>query len=129
MSGTQNRAPDRARIRDWLFALLRFAVTLDPDERMVALSLARCLDRSGPPTGFNFFVRTSVEVSAAIADRGAPQSDAVLRRHAARIDDARLARAFIAATELDCRPAVTRAACWKRPDLWRGLASRRESVR
>ena len=119
------------QVQDWLFAILRFAVTLRRHDRTAALSLGAALDLSGSPAAsrFSFFERTSADVCKAIAEPGTPGSETVLRRHIARIDDARLARAFAAAVGLD-RGGDRRVEWQKsaRADLWRGLAEPRRSA-
>lgn len=119
------------QVQDWLLALLRFAVTSREHDRQAALSCAAALDLGGSTAArrFSFFVRASADVCKAIADRNAPESDTVLRRHIARIDDPRLARTFTAAVGLD-RGGGRRAVPPKpgRADLWRGLAEPRRSA-
>lgn len=117
--------------RDWLLAILRFAVTLERNDRAAVLALARGLDRPGTgevATTFAFFVRTSFEFCNAIADRNDPNRIAVLRRNLAQIDDHRLKNALEAAIELE--PAAMRAArpikYWE-GDLWKGLAQARNA--
>jgi hypothetical protein len=75
-----------------------------------------------------FFRRTSEEVCRAIVAAGDKSSNAVLRRHIARIDDPRLRRAFQAVIDLapTSRPAAPAAKSNARSkgDLWRGLRPR-----
>lgn len=118
-----------ATLRAWLLALLRFALTLDPVDRTVALAAAAELDRpqAGDPhaPAFRFFYRASVAVSAAIVDPATPASIELLQDHLARIDDPRLRRAFAAALDIKPRKKGRTA---KRParrfDLWKGLTAR-----
>ncbi|MET0720238.1 MAG: hypothetical protein ABWY64_05330 [Tardiphaga sp.] len=116
------RGRDSATLQAWLLALLRFAVTLAHDDRMVALAAAAELDRSGRGSvaTFRFFSRASVSLCAAIADPGPAASAAVLQDHLARIDDPRLQRAFAAALgiKVEKRRAAKPA---KVVDLWKGL--------
>ena len=89
------------KVREWLLAVLRFAVTLEPADRTTVLAIAEEIDRSGLPTvSFAFFVRTTTELCHAIADIDDPQRIAILHRHLKRIDDPRLQRAFGAAIGL-----------------------------
>ncbi len=88
------------KIRDWLLALLRFAITRDEKDAAGVLTLAEELDMIGGsslPSAPTFFRRTTDEVSNAIRCADAPTSAAVLRRHTERIEKPRLKRAFAAA--------------------------------
>lgn len=114
------------KLREWLLLLLRLAITQDPQDRTVVLAAADELDSLGAswrPEGPTFFYRNSLEISDAIL-AGADEEDPVLRRHIARIEDARLRRAFAAALR---RPRPT-AAIFKgrerRLGLWKGLPER-----
>jgi hypothetical protein len=110
------------KVRDWLLAILRFAVTLDQSDRAAVLTMAREMDRSGSNAepAFAFFLRTSAELCNAIADKDNPKRVAALQSHLKRIDDHRLRRTFQAATEFDPRATVSSRAD-KRGDLWTGL--------
>jgi hypothetical protein len=117
--------------RDWLLAILRFAVTLERNDRAAVLALARGLDRPGmgeAEATFAFFARTSFEFCNAIADKNDPNRIAVLWRNLARIDDHRLKNALEAAIELE--PAAMQAAGpikYRQGDLWKGLAQARNA--
>jgi len=114
------------KIADWLFAVLRLAVTGKQTDRAAVIAVARQMDRLGARSGetqFGFFVRRSVEFCDAIADEDRPERLASLRRQMKAIDDARLRRAFEAVLEID--PAETRrhgSRRRKRQDLFKGLA-------
>jgi hypothetical protein len=119
------------KIREWLLLLLRFAVTQEATDQGAALAVADELDSLGVDskrTKPSFFVKTSIEVSKAILAVGDANDNAVLRRHLARIDDPRLRRAFQAAvglreiSELPKESAEGKGR--KRPDLWKGLATK-----
>jgi hypothetical protein len=91
------------KIRNWLLLLLRFAVTRESADRMAALAAADELDvfeAEGRTAAPSFFNRTSRQVCEAILAPGDQHSQEVLRRHAGRIDDPRLRRAFQAAVDL-----------------------------
>jgi hypothetical protein len=116
------------KARDWLLAILRFAVTLERNDRVAVLAMARELDRPGmgeAATTFAFFTRTSFEFCNAIADKNDPNRTAILWRHIARIEDHRLKRALEAA--IDLGPEAMRAVprTQSQSDLWRGLPSAR----
>lgn len=116
-------APPRPNdnIRDWLLAVLRFAVTLEEADRAAVLSAAAAMDRCGS-SEFSFFVKTSTELCAAIADKNDPRRNAVIKRHIARIDDRRLRRAFEAAIDwMRAAKTVSRPDPYRRSDLWQGL--------
>ncbi|MBR1164342.1 hypothetical protein JQ569_34780 [Bradyrhizobium elkanii] len=119
--------PESKLLRAWQLAVLRFAVTLDDDDRMHALGVAGEVDRLGGAAddAFHFFRRTTAELCAAISGQGADQ-DAVIRRFLAQIDNVRLKRAVEAAIANDRTPPKLVASRVKPgPDLWRGLAPRR----
>ena len=101
----------RRKIRDWLLALLRFSVTLEPGDRAAVLAMADEMDRLGfvaKKPEFSFFLRTTTEVCNAVADREHAGRNQILREHLARVDDPRLRRAFQAVfniEEQDVEPA------------------------
>lgn len=111
------------KLRDWLLAILRFAVTLDQADLATVQAIAIEMDRLGShpdATTFAFFAKSSAEFCHAIANKDDPNSIARLRRQLARIDDHRLRRALEAA--LDCEQRTARPA-GKRDSsgLWKGL--------
>ncbi|WP_245452864.1 hypothetical protein [Bradyrhizobium sp. C9] len=119
--------PESKLLRAWQLAVLRFAVTLDDDDRMHALGVAGEVDRLGgaDDDAFHFFRRATAELCAAISGRGADRDD-VIRRFLAQIDNVRLKRAIEAAIARDCTPPKLVANRVKPDaDLWRGLPSRR----
>lgn len=119
--------PEDRLLRAWQLAVLRFAVTLDHDDRMHVLGVAGEVDRLGGASGdaFHFFRRTTAELCAAISAED-PDQDAVIRRFLAQIDNVRLRRAFEAAIARDRTPPKLVATRIKpSSDLWRGLPSRR----
>jgi hypothetical protein len=104
MSDVVDRDAWRARkIRNWLLAILCFAVTLEQADKATVLAIADEMDRSGiraDNTAFAFFARTSTVLCSAIADQDDPQRVVILRRHISRIDDRRIRRALAAAVDL-----------------------------
>jgi len=91
------------KVKDWLLAILRFAVTLEQADKFTVLAIADEMDRSGfrvNNTAFTFFGRTSSALCRAIADQDDPQRVAILRYYINRIDDHRLRRALAAAIDL-----------------------------
>ena len=116
------------KVRDWLLATLRFALTLEQTDRATVLAIAKNMDRSGSrlaSTAFAFFIRTSTELCNAIADKDDPKRVATLRSHLERIDDHRLQRAFEAAIEFGdtCQIVESANKIRKRgsQDIWKGL--------
>jgi hypothetical protein len=112
----------RKKVRDWLLAILRFAVTLEVSDRAAVMMIAEHLDDTGSRlerTGFCFFSKTSTEFCGAIVDRNNPQAASRLERHLRRIDDPRLRRALEAAIAYEPNsPAVKKSI---RENLWKGL--------
>jgi len=89
--------PDEWRtkmVRDWLLAILRFAVTMRDEDRSVILVAADEIDRIGKTSGeqsaFRFFRDTSIEICSAILEKPNSRGSAVLRLHLNRIEDGRL---------------------------------------
>ena len=110
------------KVRDWLLAILRFAVTVEQNDRAIVLAIAKEMDRSGlHATAFAFFVRTSTELCNAIADRNDPRRVATLSSHLRRIDDHRLRRALEATIKFE-QAATTSSKARKRDraGLWKG---------
>lgn len=115
------------KVLDWLFAILRFAVTQGADDRAVALSIAYDMDRHGrylSNTQFSYFVRTSTEMCDAIVAKDSPEKLDCLRRHITNIDHQRLRRAFEAILEIDAGTRPSRARRRTREHLFRGLPMR-----
>jgi len=115
-------------IKAWLLALLRYAITLDDEDRLVALAAASEIDKSGTrrSADFRFFHRTSAKLCEAMANPGRGSTD-VLRCHLDRMSDERLQRAFAAALDLDqpiTKPAARAPLRPQRQDLWKGLTSK-----
>ena len=115
-------------VRDWLLALLRYAVTLHDADKSAVLVIAEEIDKLGShaeePPAFKFFRRTSIELCSAILDAQNSNKSAVLHLHLKRIDDCRLRRAFEAAIDEDTSPATSDADKMKKrgaQDLWKGL--------
>ena len=112
--------------RDWLLAVLRYAVTREEADLSAVLAIAEALDSRGSnsqPSSFHFFSRTSLEVCQAIQEEACLGRTAIIKRHLDRIEDSRLRRAFAAAVEsaLAQRPANSPKS--HSPKLWRGLGS------
>jgi len=92
------------KIRDWLLAIVRFALTLDASDRQAVLAMAQEMDGLGYLPGrasFRYFVRTSAAACGAIAHREDPGRIDILRRLAGSIPDRRLRAVMVAAVALD----------------------------
>ena len=73
--------------RDWLLAILHFAITLERNDRANVMAMARELDRPGTgevATTFAFFARTSFEFCNAIADKISMAGAKAMWSHEAR---------------------------------------------
>lgn len=116
---------NRQRIKNWLFAILRFAITREESDRAAVLSMAAELDRPGycrGNTGFAFFVRTSATFCDAIMDMGVRTRTATLRGLLVKIEDHRLRRAIEAAADMtDISRAVDEQKQRSNAALWKGL--------
>ena len=98
-------------LRAWQLALLRFAITLDDADRMNVMAIAKEIDRGGrardEPADFSFFQRTSSDLCTSILGQN-DSAGTILRQYLARIEDARLKRAFASAIGVDQAPAARR---------------------
>ena len=111
------------RIREWLLRLLRFAVTRDAKDEAAALAMGDEIDAIGQrwrPPGPTFFRRTTDEVCKAITAPDGVERATILKKHLVRIDDARMRRAFAAATEVERRPSPASSKI-DGQRLWAGL--------
>ena len=123
-------------LRAWHLALLRFAVTRETSDKQAAWAIAAEIDRLGArdrdPTSFAFFRTTTHELCAAVLQPD-DSTDAIVRRHLARMQDDRLKRAFQAAALEPARQAVVEniktGASRRNVDLWKGLESRRTGAK
>jgi hypothetical protein len=97
------------QVREWLFLLLRFAITLDPDDELAVLMTAKGIDSLGRQwgrAGPTFFRRSSDEVCKAIRALDDPGREAILRKHIRRIEHPGLRLAFRAAVHCEQRDAA-----------------------
>jgi hypothetical protein len=120
---------NEARIREWLFLLLRFAITRVRKDCAAAIQKADEMDAAGlywRPSGPTFFVRTTQEICAAIIAADDQEQQTVLKKHTARIEEPRLRLAWQAVLELNCssRPETVQGRRKARViDLWKGVNS------
>jgi hypothetical protein len=115
-------------LRAWQLALLRFAVTRDNVDRLNVMAIAQEMDQGGRSHGarteFNFFRKTTADLCTSIP-RQNDCAGALLRQYLARIEDARLRRAFASAVGMDQAHAMKRKNDSRdNGGLWRGLAPR-----
>jgi hypothetical protein len=121
-------ARDEQRVREWLFLLLRFAITRDAIDGAAAETAAQPLDAAfqGTPS-FSYFTRTTCDICKAIAEPRNEHNALILQKFVTRIEDRRFRDAFCACLELpdDSAPRPRPRAAWRdRQDLWRGLPKR-----
>jgi len=122
------------KIKDWLLALLRYALTLHDADKSAVLLIAEETDKLGSRaedrSAFKFFRQTSTDLCNAIADKDDPNRATTLRSHLGRIGDHRLRRAFEAAVEFGdtCRivSGTSKIRERRRQDLWKGLRPSRD---
>lgn len=116
------------RVQEWLFAVLRFAITLEQIDRAAVLGVAAELDRRGSASagsGFTFFVRTSVKLCDAIIAKDDPEAIATLRVHLRKIEHQTLRRAFEAVLDIESFPKKHHSPVIRsRENLWKGLSAR-----
>jgi hypothetical protein len=102
------------KVKNWLLAILRFSLTLEPQDEAAVMAMDE-IDRLGfvgKTPGFSFFLRTSAEVCNAIKDVNYPGRTGILRSHFAKIDEHHRRQTLFAACRLGAgRPVeVDRAA-------------------
>jgi hypothetical protein len=110
------------QVREWLLLLLRFAITLDPEDRLAVLLMANGFDHLARQCGRSaptYFRRSSHEICDAITTLDDPRREAILDGHIARIGHPRLRRAFQAAVYPQRRTLDSSRE--KQPDLWTGV--------
>jgi hypothetical protein len=96
----QSTVQEPVWIKDWLLAVLRFAVTQAPCDRAAVMVLAVEMDQLGSSTsrsGFSYFSRTTTKLCECIVDRADSEKAAELRWYINSVEDDRLRRAFRAA--------------------------------
>jgi hypothetical protein len=102
--GLERNGWHAGKVRNWLLAIVRFAITLEPTDRQTVLAIAHEMDGLAFLPGrssFSYFARTSTDLCRAIADRDDPRRTEILRRHLAAIGDRRLRRTTAAAIDLE----------------------------
>jgi hypothetical protein len=111
------------QVREWLFLLLRFAITWEPDDELAVIMMANGIDSLGRQWGRaapTFFRRSSDQVCKAITALDDPRREAILKEHIRRIEQPGLRRAFQAAVHSEER-AQQFPERSREPGLWTGL--------
>jgi hypothetical protein len=116
------------KVEDWLFAILRFAVTRDEVDRATIMAAAARMDRPDGPlsqSDFSFFTKTSREICDSIARHERVAKLTIFDRCLREVGNDRLRRALAAALKNE-RPATATGKLGRRhgDDLWRGLPVR-----
>ena len=116
-------------VQDWLFLVLRYAVSREAWDRQAVLELAAKMDTLGKKRdreAFRFFRSHSEQLCAAIAASDTPGRRRMLVARARRIGQRPLQQAFLLACRLEVRekefPGSGRTS--RRSELWKGLQRR-----
>jgi len=125
------RAPDDldAVVQDWLFLVLRYAISREAQDRQAVLDLAAKMDALGEKRdrkAFQFFRDQSERLCTALAAPDAPGHRQMLMAHARRIGQPRLQQAFLRACHVESRENVLPESGRTngRSGLWKGLQRR-----
>ena len=115
-------------LRAWHLSLLRFALTLEEPDRQQVVAAAREIDRIGLSSGggrqdFRYFRTLSEELCRAMAEQDNTPSSP-LYSYIAKIEDARIRRAFAAVLSIDIGSKPVSKPATSRDMLWRGLSPR-----
>lgn len=116
-------------VRDWLFLVLRYAVSREAQDRRTVLDLAAKMDTLGKERdreAFRFFRDHSERLCAAIAAPDTPGRRRILLAHARMIGQRPLQRAFLLTCRLELREKVFSGlgTASDRSGLWKGLQRR-----
>lgn len=122
------RDVDDGMVQDWLFLVLRYAVSREARDREAVLDLAAKMDTLAKERGqeaFRFFRSHSERLCAAIAAPDTPGRREMLMAHARRIGQCPLQRAFLLMCRLESREKVSGSGRTNnRSALWKGLQRR-----
>jgi hypothetical protein len=116
-------------VRDWLFLVLRYAVSREAQDRRTILDLAAKMDTLGKERdreAFRFFRDHSERLCAAIAAPDTLGRRRILLAHARMIGQRPLQRAFLLTCRLELREKVFSGfgTASDRSGLWKGLQRR-----
>jgi hypothetical protein len=122
--GAVDLSDGRAKqVHEWLFLLLRFAITRDPEDELAVLMMANGIDSLGRQWGRaapTFFRRSSDEVCKAITALDDPRRETILKKHIQRVEHIGLRRALQAAIHSEERAQQVPDRS-RQPGLWAGL--------
>lgn len=117
-------------VQDWLFLVLRYAVSREARDRDAVLDLAGKMDTLGEERNqeaFRFFRSHSERLCTAIAAPDTPGRRQTLMAHARMIGQPRLQQVFLLICHLETQEKTVseygRAS--SRAELWKGLQRRR----
>lgn len=116
-------------VQDWLFLVLRYAVSREARDLQAVLEFAGKMDTLGQERNqgaFRFFRRHSGQLCTAIAAPETPARRQMLTAHARRIGQPQLEQAFLRACRLETRKKALSGfgRTGNRSELWKGLQSR-----
>jgi hypothetical protein len=116
-------------VQDWLFLVLRYAVSRDAGDRQAILDQAMKMDTLGGTRdreAFQFFRSYSERLCTAIAAPDMPDRRQVIMAHVRRIGQRPLQQALLLACRLELRETAFPGSGRKsgRSGLWRGLQGR-----
>jgi hypothetical protein len=116
-------------VMDWLFLVLRYAISREARDRLAVVDLAGKMDMLGEERdreAFRFFRNHSARLCTAIAAPDTPGRRQMLMAHARRIGQPRLRQVFLRTCHLESRekalPESGRTN--SRSELWKGLQRR-----
>jgi hypothetical protein len=126
-AGSGSSVPD-GLVKDWLFLVLRYAISRRQQDRQVVLEFAARMDTLSAERGrdtFRFFRDASARLCDAVLAPDEPRHRLTILAHSRRIDEARFRQVFLLACGLDPKEkkrmvAVPRKASG-RDALWKGL--------
>lgn len=123
------RGADHDMVQDWLFLLLRYAISREARNRAEVLELAAKMDTLGgerEQETFRFFRSYSERLCVAIAAPDMPGHRETLVAHARRIGQSPLQQAFLLIFRFESREKAISGSVRSnnRSELWKGLQRR-----
>jgi hypothetical protein len=116
-------------VTDWLFLVLRYAISREARDRLAVVDLAGKMDMLGEGRdreAFRFFRNHSERLCTAIAAPDTPGRRQMLMAHARGIGQPRLQQVFLQTCHLESREKVLPESgrTSGRSELWKGLQRR-----
>jgi hypothetical protein len=115
-------------VQDWLFLVLRYAVSREARDLQAVLDFAGKMDTLGRERNretFRFFRSHSGRLCAAIAAPDTPARRHMLTAHACKIGRSQFEQAFLRACHLETRKkTLSEFGTSNRSELWKGLQGR-----